>query len=756
MNLNINDSTSRLNASDLLDVKQSIKSKLDTIDDIKRIMVSMNDSNFKDEIEKELPQFVVVGAQSSGKSSVLKMISGIDLPTDTKLCTKIPCIIKMRQNDENILKIVLKNPDGSEKEFNEKTISEAIKNAQEDALQSEYYDNKNNNDFADQHIIEISIFGKDKANISLIDLPGFTSISTEKCNKIEKLVKKYITQPGTLVLHVIKANQDYNSILGNNFMKDNVLNNIVTVITHCDEETESLKHIPNTLETINGDIFSVLGNSEGDKDEENKFKELTYLDKFSSRIEFGTKYLRNYIEDRIEKHINIQFPKALKKLEEVEEDISKKLYNMPEVSVDLLITEIDKVKDLWEDDKKYDYQNYLREKSTEITNSIKNIQIMLIKYKGNFTRDHIDDFNDLEIGTLVYIHREDEKYLQKAIIIKVNKKEDRDITHEEKDEYDKGWTINGITKVLIKYIKKKPYNTYDCQYVNDGDIVKNISKDKIFNIGPNKESILEDIKKLISKRGLRNSIFADKQLVIEKYAKQFAKNVSNIMFNDNLDKLKEHILTTFKDIFENKEINISTRPSIDKLHQEFIKEINNLSEQLKQSIKNIETYNISDSVFTTNEHYLTQLIYDMMEEDKDNMSEDDSSIREIYHNVRAYLKTQKKVIPEVIVKEIIRLYYYELNKIFNKILRTSVYELSDYLKEPEKVKKEREELKNYKQIIEKVIKIIKDNIEISENIKEKIITNNDSYDSNNSDNSNNNYDSDNSENSNNNYDNVNS
>ena len=57
----------------------SVKSKLDIIDEIKKLMVGMNNSNFKDEIEKELPQFVVVGAQSSGKSSILRMISGVDL-----------------------------------------------------------------------------------------------------------------------------------------------------------------------------------------------------------------------------------------------------------------------------------------------------------------------------------------------------------------------------------------------------------------------------------------------------------------------------------------------------------------------------------------------------------------------------------------------------------------------------------------------------------------------------------------------------
>ena len=73
------------------------------------------------------------------------------------------------------------------------------------------------------------------------------------------------------------------------------------------------------------------------------------------------------------------------------------------------------------------------------------------------------------------------------------------------------------------------------------------------------------------------------------------------MINFNLS-VKLYVIRIFKDIFENEEINISTRPSIDKLYQKFIEESNNLLEQLKQSIKNIETYNIGESVFTTNEN----------------------------------------------------------------------------------------------------------------------------------------------------------
>ena len=79
--------------------------KLDKIDELKQLMIRMDNSEFKFEIEKELPQFVVIGPQSSGKSSTLKMLSGIDLPTSKKLCTRMPCVIKMRRSEKETKKV---------------------------------------------------------------------------------------------------------------------------------------------------------------------------------------------------------------------------------------------------------------------------------------------------------------------------------------------------------------------------------------------------------------------------------------------------------------------------------------------------------------------------------------------------------------------------------------------------------------------------------------------------------------------------
>lgn len=70
-------------------------------------------------------------------------------------------------------------------------------------------------------------------NVTLIDLPGFTNSSTDSTNAVNSIVEKYVTMSGSLILHVVKSDQDYDTIIGNDFLrklnKDKIL-----VLTHLD------------------------------------------------------------------------------------------------------------------------------------------------------------------------------------------------------------------------------------------------------------------------------------------------------------------------------------------------------------------------------------------------------------------------------------------------------------------------------------------------------------------------------------------
>ena len=54
-------------------------------------------------IDLDLPNLVVVGDQSSGKSSLLKSITGIPLPTGTGTVTKSPIYIQCSKNKDVII-----------------------------------------------------------------------------------------------------------------------------------------------------------------------------------------------------------------------------------------------------------------------------------------------------------------------------------------------------------------------------------------------------------------------------------------------------------------------------------------------------------------------------------------------------------------------------------------------------------------------------------------------------------------------------
>mmetsp|Transcript_33832 Transcript_33832/g.28576 ORF Transcript_33832/g.28576 Transcript_33832/m.28576 type:complete len:103 (+) Transcript_33832:110-418(+) len=90
---------------------------------------------------RSLPQFVVVGAQSAGKSSVLKRISNnsIKLPEAANVCTKVPTVLKLRRNEEVNIEVSLSGPNGYYKEIylenqDPDTIRDAVSEAQDTAM----------------------------------------------------------------------------------------------------------------------------------------------------------------------------------------------------------------------------------------------------------------------------------------------------------------------------------------------------------------------------------------------------------------------------------------------------------------------------------------------------------------------------------------------------------------------------------------------------------------------------------------------
>lgn len=101
--------TSQLNATMLKTVHSS--EKLALLDDIDRLR-SQGISHYVN-----LPQLIVCGDQSSGKSSVLQAILGIPFPTKDNLCTRFATEVILRRTlDINISVAIVPGPTRSEEE----------------------------------------------------------------------------------------------------------------------------------------------------------------------------------------------------------------------------------------------------------------------------------------------------------------------------------------------------------------------------------------------------------------------------------------------------------------------------------------------------------------------------------------------------------------------------------------------------------------------------------------------------------------
>ena len=190
--------------------KAKIVEKLDAIDSVREKLTGLKDINLKDEVLNHLPQFVACGAQSAGKSSVIRCISKIPLPEDTKCCTRIATIIQTRRGEESIT-VKLIGPEGREFESTAvrdlSEIRDIVSNYQSQVL--------GDNDFVHDYFVIIKYSAPQNFNFSMVDLPGFHNSNDVSSAIVNDIVHKYIKMEGTLCLHVCKGDQDYDSVLGN-------------------------------------------------------------------------------------------------------------------------------------------------------------------------------------------------------------------------------------------------------------------------------------------------------------------------------------------------------------------------------------------------------------------------------------------------------------------------------------------------------------------------------------------------------------
>ncbi|VVC41010.1 Dynamin GTPase effector,Dynamin-type guanine nucleotide-binding (G) domain,Dynamin, GTPase domain,P- [Cinara cedri] len=166
----------------------------------------------------QLPQIVVVGSQSSGKSSVIESIVGRSfLPRGIGIVTRCPLILQLVNcppNDKEHRRA--ENGTASLDEWGEFLHSKKIFkdfNEIREEIQTETNRVAGSNKGICPDPISLKIYSVNVLNLSLVDLPGITKVPVgDQPEDIEIQVKnliiKYIQNPNSIILAVSTANTD--------------------------------------------------------------------------------------------------------------------------------------------------------------------------------------------------------------------------------------------------------------------------------------------------------------------------------------------------------------------------------------------------------------------------------------------------------------------------------------------------------------------------------------------------------------------
>lgn len=173
-----------------------------------------------------LPQLVVCGDQSAGKSSVLEALTEIPFPRNDNLCTRFATEIILRRAPNNSLTINI-IPDNQRPSHEQTKIAQFeevitdfndLPKVMEMAMQAMGMNQDSTSDsrlgaFA-RDVLRITIEGPTRPQLTLVDIPGLIANATKgvtdaDVKMVAEITDHYISSPRTICLAVISATNDH-------------------------------------------------------------------------------------------------------------------------------------------------------------------------------------------------------------------------------------------------------------------------------------------------------------------------------------------------------------------------------------------------------------------------------------------------------------------------------------------------------------------------------------------------------------------
>ncbi|KAK7303006.1 hypothetical protein RJT34_13905 [Clitoria ternatea] len=217
-----------------------IRPVLDAVEDLRRLNIT------KEGIQ--LPSIVVVGDQSSGKSSVLESLAGISLPRGQGICTRVPLIMRLQNHSLDKPELFL--------EYNDKTVftdeahvSDAIRIATDELA--------GHGKGISNTPLTLVVKKNGVPDLTMVDLPGITRVPVrgqpeDIHDQIVSIIMEYIRPEESIILNVLAATVDFSTCESIRMSQtvDRTGERTLAVVTKADKAPEGL-HEKVTVDDVN-------------------------------------------------------------------------------------------------------------------------------------------------------------------------------------------------------------------------------------------------------------------------------------------------------------------------------------------------------------------------------------------------------------------------------------------------------------------------------------------------------------------------
>ncbi|XVF30523.1 hypothetical protein REPUB_Repub16aG0065300 [Reevesia pubescens] len=197
----------------------------------------------------QLPTIVVVGDQSSGKSSVLESLAGISLPRSQGICTRVPLITRLQSHHSPTPELHLEYS-GLTVPVEESDIATAV-NLATDKIAG--------NGIGISNTPLTLVVKKDGVpDLTMVDLPGITRVPVHGqpeniYEQIKDIIMEYITPEESIILNVLSATVDFSTCESIRMSQsvDKTGERTLAVVTKADRAPEEL------LVKVNADAVNI-------------------------------------------------------------------------------------------------------------------------------------------------------------------------------------------------------------------------------------------------------------------------------------------------------------------------------------------------------------------------------------------------------------------------------------------------------------------------------------------------------------------